>query len=226
MATWRETIEDGNYQKLSIDEKIKTKNEFFNNIILRSDKFKSLPAEKQNEVASIFFLPKTEEGLKPLLPAKPSLGQIAKYAIEEFQSKSPFALLDKPVEEAAKFIEPDTLKPGVAGAAEFFPRQIAAEMLRGFSPSTAGMFGVGMKLAKPALKPVGKFIAGKTEPSSLYQQSRFSHSRPLSPLRIKIFIAIMAYLYPGRSGQSCTIWLPTTSRADQQSPNNWLKMPC
>ena len=161
MATWREVIEDENYQKLSTGEKIKTKNEFFNNVIAKSDKYKSLPQDNRIRIASDFFTPKTEEGLKTLLPEKPTVGQIAKYATEYFQTQSPFAVLDKPVEELARFIEPDSAKPGIPGALEFFPRQIASELLRGYKPSTAGAFGLGMKAVKPIAKPVGQFIASK-----------------------------------------------------------------
>ena len=161
MATWREVIEDENYQKLSTGEKIKTKNEFFNNVIVKSDKYKSLPQDNRIRIASDFFTPKTEEGLKASLPEKPTVGQIAKYATEYFQTQSPFAVLDKPVEELARFIEPDSAKPGIPGALEFFPRQIASELLRGYKPSTAGAFGLGMKAVKPIAKPVGQFIASK-----------------------------------------------------------------
>lgn len=165
MSTWREVIQDDNYKKLALGERIKTKNEFFKYTISQSEKFKSLPIEKQKQVKTDFFTPKPEESLVPFSEEKPTFGGVIRKAQEEFQTKSPFALLDKPVEEVAKFIEPDTAQEGVVGALKFIPRQMAAEVVRAYKPSTAGAFGLGMKIAKPVLKPilkpVGKFIASK-----------------------------------------------------------------
>lgn len=162
MATWREVIQDENYKKLPLGERVKTKNEFFKYTISQSDKFKSLPIEKQKQLKTDFFTPKPEESLEPFSEEKPTIGGIARTAVEQFQTKSPFALLDRPVEEAAKFIEPDKAEPGVAGALKFIPRQMAAEALRAYKPSTAGAFGLGMKAIKPIARPVGKFIVSKT----------------------------------------------------------------
>lgn len=165
MSTWREVVQDENYQKLPLGEKVKTKNEFFKYTISQSEKFKSLPVEKQKQLKTDFFAPKEEESLAPFSEEKPTFGGVIRKAQEEFQTKSPFALLDRPVEEVAKFIEPDTAQEGVVGALKFIPRQMAAEVVRAYKPSTAGAFGLGMKIAKPVLKPilkpVGKFIASK-----------------------------------------------------------------
>jgi len=166
MPTWREVITNEDYQKLPLGERIKTKNEFFKYTISQSDKFKSLSSQEQSRIKTGFFTPKPEEQVEPTLTEKPSFGQIAKYAVEEFQTKSPFALLDRPVEEVAKFIEPDVAEPGALGMAKFIPRQITAELIRAYKPSTAAVFGLGMKALKPIAKatlpPIGRFIAKKT----------------------------------------------------------------
>ena len=170
MPTWREVIIDENYQKLPLGERIKTKNEFFKYTISQSDKFKGLSLQEQSRIKTEFFTPRPEEKVEPFLPEKPSLRQVAKYAVEEFQQKSPFALLDRPVEEVAKFIEPDIAEEGLGGALKFIPRQMLAEVVRAYKPSTAGAFGVGMKVVKPLVKPlvrpISKFI-GKVVPEGI-----------------------------------------------------------
>ena len=161
MPTWREVIESEDYQVLPLGEKIKTKNEFFRNIISQSSKFGKLSPQERMKTRTDFFTPKPEERLMPFLPEKPSLKQIGRFAIEEFQQKSPFALLDKPVEEVAKFIEPDTAQEGAIGALKFIPRQMLAEIVRSYKPSTVGLFGLATQAVKPIAKPVAKFIASK-----------------------------------------------------------------
>ena len=156
MATWREIIASRAYQDLPLGEKVKTKNEFFKYTISQSDKFKLLPIEKQQKVRSDFFTHKPEEQLIPFQEDKPTLGGIIRTAKDEFQQKSPFKYLDKPFEEVAKFVEPDKAEEGFAGAMKFIPRQMAAETIRAYKPSTAGAFGAVMKLAKPVVKPVAK----------------------------------------------------------------------
>jgi len=159
MATWREVVESKDYRDLPLGERVKTKNEFFSNIISRSDKFTSLPSEAQAKVKTDFFIPRPEENLNPTLPEKPSISQVVRYATEAFREKSPFKYLDRPVEEVAKFIEPDTAQPGVIGALKFIPRQMLADVVRAYKPTYVGAFGLAAKAIKPIAKPVGEAIA-------------------------------------------------------------------
>ena len=160
MPTWRSIIESEDYQRLPLEERIKTKNEFFRNTISQSDKYKPLSLDKKLKIKTDFFTPKSEEKVEPFLPEKPSLKQVGRYAIEEFQQKSPFKYLDKPVEEVAKFIEPEVPagRTTLGLLTKDLPRQMLAETLRAYKPSTAAAFGVGMKLAKPIVKPIAKPI--------------------------------------------------------------------
>lgn len=162
MPTWREVIEDEGYQKLPLGEKVKTKNEFFSNTISQSDKFKNLSPQEKSSIKKEFFTPKPEESLSPFSEEKPSFGGVIRTAVEEFQQHSPFKYLDKPVEDVAKFIEPDTAEEGVMGALKFIPRQVAADFIRGYKPTSVAPFAIGAKIIKPIAKPVGKFIASKT----------------------------------------------------------------
>jgi hypothetical protein len=161
MPTWREVIEDEDYKNLSLGERIKTKNEFFKNIISQSDKFKKLSPQERIKTRTDFFTPKPEEKVEPFLPEKPSFGQIAKYAVEEFQQKSPFKYLDQPVEQIAKFIEP-RVPAGRTTAGllvKDLPRQMLAEIVRTYKPSTVAPFMLGAKAISPIAKPIGRFIA-------------------------------------------------------------------
>lgn len=162
MPTWREVIEDEGYQKLPLGEKVKTKNEFFSNTISQSDKFKNLSPQEKSSIKKEFFTPKPEESLSPFSEEKPSFGGVIRTAVEEFQQHSPFKYLDKPVEEVAKFIEPDTAEEGVMGALGFLLRQVPADFIRGYKPTSVAPFAIGAKIIKPIAKPVGKFIASKT----------------------------------------------------------------
>lgn len=165
MPTWRTIIKDENYQNLSTKEKRKTKDEFFKYTISQSEKFKSLTVPDQSRIKKEFFIPKMEEAIVSMKLPRKTLGGLVEDAVQEFQEKSPFRILDKPFEQVARFVEPDTAQPGFVGAMKFIPRQIVAETIRAYKPSTAGAFGVGIKVAKPILKPVakrvGKFAAKK-----------------------------------------------------------------
>ena len=165
MATWRSVVEDEYYQKLPLSEKRKTKAEFFGNVIMKSPKWAGSSDDEQLRIQREFLQERPEEGMA----VKPSFGNIIELAQEEFR-KTPFAVIDKPVEEIAKFIEPDKAEAGAVGALKYLPRQMLAEYIRLQKPSTVGAYGALGKLAKPVLKPVAKTVskyAGKVIPESV-----------------------------------------------------------
>lgn len=160
MPTWREVIKSKEYQNLPLGERVKTKNEFFFNVISNSDKFKTLPSENQAAVKTEFFTPKPEEKLSPILSEEKSLGNILRYAVEEFQTKSPFKYLDQPVEQVAKLIEPKVPAGRTTAGLliKDLPRQMLSEVVRAYKPTTVGAFGLAAKAIKPIAKPIGKAI--------------------------------------------------------------------
>ncbi len=166
MAVWRKVIESKEYQSLPVFERLKTKDEFFRNTISVSDKFTSKTKSEKEKLRLDFFTSRPEERLDPFLPEKPTLGQIATTAIEEFQTKSPFKVLDQPFEQVAQFVEPKV----PAGRTTFgvitkdLPRQLIAETIRAYKPSAAGAFFLASKLLKPAIKlakPVARAVGRK-----------------------------------------------------------------
>ena len=161
-ANWQDIIKSDDYKFLPLGEKLKTKKEFFKYTISQKKDFKSLPIKEQLKIKSQFFNPKKEEMLDPSLPTKPNLGDILRYTKEEMMTHSPFPLLDKPIEELANFIEPDTAEEGVIGAIKFIPRQMLAEVVRAYKPTTVAAFGLAAKAIKPIASPVGKFIWKRT----------------------------------------------------------------
>ena len=161
MPTWNSITKDKDYQSLSLGDRVKTKNEFFRNVISKSRRFKSLPIQGQKELRTDFFTPRQGEGLDPYPIKKGNLFDVARYAHEHFTQKSPFKYLDQPVEQVARFIEPDEAQEGFWGAVKFIPRQMAAETLRAFKPSTYATYYAASKLAKPILRPIGKFAWNK-----------------------------------------------------------------
>ena len=164
MSTWRSVIENEDYQSLPLGERVKTKNEFFKYTISQSDKFKNLSPVERIKIKTEFFTPKPEEKVEPFIPEKPSLGQVARYAVEQFQQKSPFKYLDQPVEEVAKFIEPEVPAGRTTAGLllKDLPRQMLAETVRAYKPSTVGAYKLATMAVSPIAKPVGKFIWKRT----------------------------------------------------------------
>jgi len=164
MATWRDVIENSDFKTLPLKEKVKTKAEFFNNVISKSDKFITLPTEQQSKIKTKFYL--NDEDLFPS-PTR-TLPEIVDDAYTEYVKRSPLAVLDKPIEEFAKFVEPE-VKAGESNLKLYgvdLPRQVGAEIIRAYKPSQAAPYYVGAKLAvkaiKPLVKPVAKFVVSKT----------------------------------------------------------------
>lgn len=163
MATWKSVTENEDFKNLPISEKWKTKTEFFDKTISKSSKYTTLPADKQKKVRSDFLLDTSD-----IYPSgKSKLGDIAQEAYDIYQKKSPLAVLDKPVEEFAKWVEPEVPagRTTLGLLTKDLPRQLGAEVIRAYKPSTVGAFYGATKLLKPAgklaakaAKPVGKFV--------------------------------------------------------------------
>ncbi len=155
MASWRDISQSDKFQKLTPREQQVEKLKFFNDVVLPSPKYKQTPPEEQNKVFQDFF-PGNEYQNIMVREATSGL-------IKEFKNLPGIKQGDVAVEEFAKFVEPEVpagrTTPGLL--IKDLPRQIGAEFIRGWKPSTILPFLGAAKLAKPILKPVGKAIWDK-----------------------------------------------------------------
>lgn len=166
MATWRRVIENLDYKSLPIKEKLKTKIEFFDKVISKSDKFTPLSSDEQSKIKTKFYLDDTD-----LFPKeKRTISELAGDAYSEYIRRSPLVTLDKPVEALARWVEPEVPagRTTLGLLTKDLPRQLTADIIRMYKPSTVGAFYGAAKLLKPlakvglkVAKPVGKLIYKK-----------------------------------------------------------------
>jgi len=156
MPSWQEVTGSKEYQSLPLHQQQIKKVQFFNDVILKSPKYAQLKVEQQNKVFRDLF-PNNEyskiairEGLSGLW--------------KEWKKLPPIKYGDIAVEETAKFIEPEVPagRTTLGLMTKDLPRQIGAEFIRAYKPSTLLPFLAGAKAIKPVVSPVGKLIWKKT----------------------------------------------------------------
>ena len=117
MPKWATVEQSEEYQKLPDKQKAFRKGQFFWEHIKDSDKYSSLPKETQDKIFDDFIM------------NKQYFGAVASDAYTRFKKLPGIRHGDTAIENIARFIEPDSAQPGIAGMAKFFPRQMSADFL-------------------------------------------------------------------------------------------------
>lgn len=158
MPKWNDIEKSSKYQELNDTDKTLVKGRFYWETIQKSDKYTSMPEEEKSKVFNEFI------GNKDY--TKAFLGTTAKRLWQEWKQLPGIKQSDVVVENVAKFIEPEV----PAGRTTFglmtkdLPRQVGADFLRAYKPSTLLPFMGATKVVGESAKPLAKYAWSKVPP--------------------------------------------------------------
>ncbi|MFH1645454.1 MAG: hypothetical protein ABIB11_03445, partial [Candidatus Omnitrophota bacterium] len=149
MAKWSDIANTKEFQSLPPFFKAIRQGRFFSEVVSKSKKFNELDPSIQEKIKEKFIVPTKETLSYVLSNPKANLGVI-----------TAFKKGDEFIEKIAKTIEP-TVPPGrttLGLMTKDLPRQVTAEMLRGYKPTTLLTLHAAGKFVKPIAKPIGRHI--------------------------------------------------------------------
>jgi hypothetical protein len=174
MAKWDEIKSSATFQESEPADKLAAKQKYFNDVVVKTDRYKGLDTKSQASVRNSFAqLDPTElvaqtdpysiDGIMEAADPTPML-QEAGRALKAFKELPPIKAADKFVDKAADVIGGNPMpKPGESNAmyiAKNLPRMMAGELARSYKPGEVLPFVAGAKFAKPALEMAGKAAWG------------------------------------------------------------------
>jgi hypothetical protein len=174
MAKWDEIKSSATFQESEPADKLAAKQKYFNDVVVKTDRYKGLDTKSQASVRNSFAqLDPTElvaqtdpysiDGIMEAADPTPML-QEAGRALKAFKELPPIKAADKFVDKAADIIGGNPVpKPGESNAmyiAKNLPRMMAGELARSYKPGEVLPFVGAAKLAKPALEMAGKAAWG------------------------------------------------------------------
>lgn len=155
MPSWSSIASSEEFKTLPPREQGIKKVQFFNDVISKSPKYQQLKVDQQNKVYRDMF-PNNEY-------SKIAIGESFAGLWKEWKNLPGIKQADKAIEETAKFIEP-TVPPGrttLGLMTKDLPRQVGADFIRAFEPSTYLPFLGATKALKPVISPVAKLAWNK-----------------------------------------------------------------